>query len=267
MNHLFRSLAPVTDRGWSVIDDEARARLHPGLAARRLVDFVGPHGFDYSSHNLGHTGAVAKAPVDGVDARLREVLPLAEVRVPFVVARDALLDVERGASDIDLDDLERACGQLALLENIAVLHGWDAAGIIGVTDASTQDAVPLGVDVAKYPVAVAVAVDALRAAGVDGPYGLALGPSQYTGVLETAERGGHLVLDHLRTILDGPVVWAPGLRGGVVVSLRGDDFVFDSGEDIAVGYSNHDAENVALYLEETFTFHVDSPDAAVALTV
>jgi Encapsulating protein for peroxidase len=44
MNHLLRELAPVSDLGWQVLDDEARERLSPALAAQRLVDFAGPEG-------------------------------------------------------------------------------------------------------------------------------------------------------------------------------------------------------------------------------
>jgi uncharacterized linocin/CFP29 family protein len=42
-------------------------------------------------------------------------------------------------------------------------------------------------------------------------------------------------------------VWAPGVDG-VVVSLRGGDFLFDCGQDIAIGYDAHDAQAVQLYL-------------------
>jgi uncharacterized linocin/CFP29 family protein len=102
-------------------------------------------------------------------------------------------------------------------------------------------------------------------AGVSGPYGLALGPEGYTGVVETTEHGGLIVFDHLRQILDGPIVWAPGVVGAVVVSLRGGDFIFDCGEDLSLGYDSHDSEQVYLYLEESFTFRAVTPEAAVVL--
>ena len=50
-----------------------------------------------------------------------------------------------------------------------------------------------------------------------------------------------------------------------MVSLRGGDFLFECGQDIAIGYDNHDAENVELYLVESFSFRVVTPEAAVAL--
>ena len=58
----------------------------------------------------------------------------------------------------------------------------------------------------------------------------------------------------------------PGLDGAVLLSLRGGDFVFDSGQDLSIGYDSYDPEDVQLYLEESFSFHVATPEAAVALT-
>ena len=117
----------------------------------------------------------------------------------------------------------------------------------------------------KYPTAVAMAVNALRTAGIGGPYGLAIGPAGYTAIIETTEHGGYLLLDHIHRILDGPVVWTPGVQGAVVVSMRGGDFVLDCGQDLSIGYLSHDAESVRLYLEESVSFRVIEPDAAVAI--
>jgi uncharacterized linocin/CFP29 family protein len=55
------------------------------------------------------------------------------------------------------------------------------------------------------------------------------------------------------------------VRGAIVVSLRGGDFLFESGQDLSIGYDHHDAEAVHLYLEESFSFRVATPEAAVAL--
>jgi uncharacterized linocin/CFP29 family protein len=55
------------------------------------------------------------------------------------------------------------------------------------------------------------------------------------------------------------------VRGAVVLSLRGGDFVFDAGQDLSIGYDSYDSEVVRLYLEESFSFHVATADAAVAL--
>ena len=85
-------------------------------------------------------------------------------------------------------------------------------------------------------------------------------------MVETTEHGGLVVFDHLRQILGGPIVWSPGVRGAVVVSMRGGDFLLESGEDLSIGYDHHDADNVHLYLVESFSFRVASADAAVVLS-
>jgi uncharacterized linocin/CFP29 family protein len=265
MSHLLREHAPITEEGWSLIDSEARQRLTPALAARKLVDFAGPYGWARSATNLGRTRAVADAPVDGVTAAQRRVLAVVEVRAPFALARDELRDADRGAADVDLGPLDEAARRIATAENRAVFHGWAAAGIAGIAEASTHDPITLGDDCARYPRHVAAAVEALLASGVGGPYGLALGPEAYTRVLETSEAGGYPLLEHLRQILGGPLVWAPGVDGAVVVSQRGGDFLLDVGEDLSIGYENHDTEAVELYLVESFTFRVVTNDAAVPL--
>jgi uncharacterized linocin/CFP29 family protein len=265
VSHLLRGHAPITQEGWATLDSEARERVVPSLAARKLVDFEGPRGWTHSSTNLGRAEGVADAP-DGIEAQVRRVLPLVEVRAPFAVARSELADADRGAEDIDLDELDTAALRVAVAENAAVFHGWSAAGIVGIAEASTNDAIPLGSDCERYPRHVAKAVDALRAAGVDGPYGLALGPEAHTNVLETSQHGGYPLLEHLREILGGPLVWAPGVRGAVVLSVGGGHFLLECGQDLSIGYASHDAQSVQLYLEESFSFRVATPEAAVALT-
>lgn len=266
MNHLLRELAPITEAGWKLIDDEARERLTPALAARRLVDFEGPRGWRYAAANLGRTEAVAGAPVDGVTAVQRRVLPAVEVRAPFALSRAELRDADRGADDADLGTLDDAALRIATLENRAVFHGWEDAGITGIAEASTHPPIALGEDCQRYPRHVAAALEALLHAGIDGPYALALGPDAYTNVLETSEHGGYPLLNHLREIVGGRLVWAPGVQGAVVLSRRGGDFVLEAGEDLSIGYERHDADVVDLYLVESFTFRVLTPEAAVALT-
>ena len=264
-NHLLREHAPISDAGWALIDEEARERLTVALAARRLVDFSGPHGWDHSAANLGRTEPISDAPCDGVVALRRRVLAVAEVRAPFSVSLDELRAGDRGAPDVDFDALDGAARNLAVAENKAVFHGWAQAGIEGITEASPHPEVPRGEDFNDYPRPVAKAVELLLRRGVGGPYGLALGTDDYTGVIETAEHGGYPLFDHLRQILDGPIVWSPGVNGAVVLSQRGGDFLFESGQDIAVGFESADGDAVHLYLEESFTFRVATPEAAVAL--
>jgi uncharacterized linocin/CFP29 family protein len=265
MNHLLRGHAPLTDSNWKLLDEEAVERLEGPLAARRLVDFIGPKGWAHSATNLGRTEAIESGE-EGVSALRRRVMPLVEVRVDFTVSRAEMRDDDRGALDVDLASLDDAAHQIAVAENSAVFNGWAKAGITGVVEASPFEPEPLGPSADGYPRSVARAVEALREAGVEGPYGLALGPDEYIKVIETAEHGGYPLFDHLAKILGGPIVWAPGLSGAVAMSLRGGDFLLESGQDLSIGYDHHDATDVHLYLEESFSFVVATPEAAAPLT-
>jgi uncharacterized linocin/CFP29 family protein len=264
MNHLLRSHAPISDSGWELLDQEARERLAPALAARKLVDFSGPRGWEHSATNLGRVRPLDAVPCEGVAGLRRHVLPLIEVQAEFAISRAELYNAERGADDTDLGQLDHAAHQIAVAENIAVFHGWEGA-IGGIAEVSPHEQVQLADSADRYPQQIARAVERLLASGIAGPYGLALGPEHYRLVVETAEHGGYPLRDHLAKILDGPIVWAPGVHGAVILSLRGGDFAFDCGQDLAIGYHSHDSESVRLYLEESFSFHVATPEAAVAL--
>jgi uncharacterized linocin/CFP29 family protein len=265
MNHLFRELAPVSDAAWREIEAEAKRALENFLAARRLVDFTGPHGWEFSASTLGSVESVTTAPAQGVEAGLRQVQPVVELRAPFALARAELDAIDRGHKSPDLGPVVDAARAIAAAEDKTVFHGYPAAGVTGVAEASPHPSVELGEAFGQYPTWVAMAVARLRDAGVEGPYGIALGPRCYSGILETTEDGGYPVLERLRLILDGPVVYAPAVDGAVVVSLRGDDFELSCGEDVSIGFARADEDRVQLYLEESFAFHAHSPEAAVAL--
>lgn len=265
MNDLLRDLAPVADGAWEEIEEEARRTLRATLAARKLVDFEGPLGWDASAIGLGRSSRLKAAPEKGVEARLRTVQPLVELRMPFELSREELEAVGRGAADPDLDPVRNAARAAALAEDRAVFHGFSAAGIGGIMEAAAASSCALTEDYTQYLGAVAEALHKLRSAGVDGPYGIALGPRCYTG-LHTTLMGGVPVIEHVRHLLDGPIVSAPAVDGATVLSLRGGDFQLTVGQDFSIGYLDHSATGVRLYLQESFTFRVLAPEAAVPLS-
>ncbi|HEY4331956.1 MAG TPA: family 1 encapsulin nanocompartment shell protein [Ilumatobacteraceae bacterium] len=260
-----RDRAPLSDRAWAEIDAEATRSLKHFLAARRLVDFQGPLGWQHSSVDLGRVHVLDGGPMPGTSSALRKVLPLVEIRTPFTVSRDEMDAAARGATDLDLDAVIEASRTAALAEDRAVFHGYEAAAIKGIAASSPYPEIVVGDDYSKYPKRVADAVAMLRAADISGPYAIALGARAFTGVTESTEHGGYPVLQHLREILGGAVVWAPSVDGAVVVSQRGGDYEMTVGEDFSVGYASHDAESVHLYIEESFTFRINTPNAAVHL--
>lgn len=266
MNILHREIAPVAESAWAEIDAEARRVLALELAGRKLVDFAGPHGDDCAAVNLGRLELLKGGPLAGVDAARRTVLPLVELRVRFELARGELDAIERGAKDPDLGPLVEAARRIAHAEDTAIFHGYPAGTITGIDGATSHPPLPISEDYAAYPRSVAEATRLLRMAGVNGPYAIALGPRCFTGLMQATTHGGYPVLQVIRKIVDGPIVWAPAVNGAIVLSTRGGDFELTVGRDLSIGYLSHTDTTVTLFLMESMTFRVLTPEAAVALS-
>ena len=74
------------------------------------------------------------------------------------------------------------------------------------------------------------------------------------------------MLEHLRLISEGPVLWAPAVDGAVVVSLRGERLRADRGPGpVDRLHRATTPTTVTLYLEESLTFRAAGPEAAIAL--
>jgi uncharacterized linocin/CFP29 family protein len=265
MDHLRRELAPISATAWEQLDATAARALRHFLAARALVDFVGPLGWEHAGEPVGRTRPALPTVTDGVLTDVRGVQPLVELRVHFEVALGELDAVDRGAPDPDLTPLLDAARRAALAEDKAVFHGFEPGAIRGIAASSPHEPLAIDDDYEQYPATVARAATVLRRAGVDGPYAIALGPRCYTGVIETTEHGGYPLLEHLRLILGGPVVWAPAVDGAVVLSVRGGDYELVCGQDFSLGYRAHREDALELYLEETMTLRVHDDRAAVPL--
>lgn len=264
MNDLYRELAPITAEAWTEIEEEARSALKATLAGRRLVDFKGPLGWHASSVDLGRTVEV-ESPVKGAGARLRRVQPMVEIRIPFELERKEIEALARGAKNPELDAVVTAARQAAIAEDGAIFNGYAKAGIDGIGKAAPHKPISLSTDYTTYPEAAAEAMKELRNHGIDGPYAIALGPRCYAGLTRTTHKGGYPVLEHMRQLIDGPLVYAPAVDGSVMLSMRGGDFELTIGRDFSIGYLHHDAHKVHLYIESSFTFLNNGPDAAIAL--
>jgi uncharacterized linocin/CFP29 family protein len=223
VNNLKRELAPVSTAAWRAIDEEARRVLKLNLAGRKLVDFKGPLGPTAAAVNTGRVEAVEPGPLNDVQAARRQVLPLVQLRTEFELDRAELESVERGAPDPELGPLIAAAKRIAHAEDSMIFHGYAAAGIEGIEQASPHPALKIAENYQTYPRNVAEATRLLRMAGVDGPYGIALGPRCFTGLMQATGDGGYPVLNVIRKVVDGPLIWAPAVNGAIVMSTLGDD--------------------------------------------
>jgi uncharacterized linocin/CFP29 family protein len=264
MNNLHRELAPISDAAWAQIEEETSRTLKRYLAGRRVVDVPAAGGILLPGVGTGHLKQIA-SPAEGILARQREVKPLVELRVPFDLSRQEIDDVERGAEDSDWHPAKDAAKKLAFAEDRAIFNGYPEAEIRGVRESTSNPIETLPADVRDYPDAIAHALSQLRLMGVNGPYSVLLGAGEYTALAETRDHG-YPVLEHVKRIVDGNLIWAPAIEGAFVVTTRGGDFELSIGQDISIGYLSHSDSTVQLYLQETFVFRVLTTEASVALS-
>jgi uncharacterized linocin/CFP29 family protein len=263
MNNLHRELAPISDAAWAQIEEEASRTVKRYLAGRRVVDVHGPAGSALSAVGTGHLRKIA-APGNGIAAHQRDVKSLVELRVPFDLERQMIDDVDRGSNDSDWQPAKDAARTLAFAEDRAIFEGYDAAGIVGVRQGTSNPKKPLPSDVRKYPEAFAQALSQLRLVGVNGPYSILLSADAYTELAETSDYG-YPVLEHVKRLVEGKIIWAPAIDGAFVVTTRGGDLDLHIGQDASIGYLSHTDTHVRLYLQETLTFLYLTSESCVAL--
>jgi uncharacterized linocin/CFP29 family protein len=263
MNNLHRELAPISDAAWAQIEEETTRTLKRYLAGRRVVDVPAPGGVGLPAVATGHLLSIGP-PAEDIIARQREVKALVELRVPFELTRDAIDDVERGSDDSDWQPAKDAAKKIAFAEDRAIFNGYREANIQGIREGTSNPIMTLPVDVRDYPDAVAQALSQLRLVGVNGPYSVLLGAKAYTELAETRDHG-YPVLEHIKRIVDGDIIWAPAVEGAFVLTTRGGDFELNIGQDVSIGYLSHTDAIVRLYLQETFTFRLLTSEAAVVL--
>ena len=265
VNHLFRELAPVSDAAWGEIEIEAKRALENFLAARRLVDFTGPHGWTYSASTLGSVEAVKKAPADGVAASLRNVQPVVELKAPFALSapsstrstgatshpssvrsstRRARLPRPRTTRCSRATTPRRSRGSRRRLRtrrsrsvtaSVSTPRGWPWPSPCCVTRGSRART-------ASHSGRAATPASSRR------PRTAATRSSSACASSSVARSS-----THRRSTARSCCRCA-----ATTSSCR-------RGQDVSIGFDSADETEVHLYLEESFAFHAHSPEAAVAL--
>jgi uncharacterized linocin/CFP29 family protein len=263
MDILKRSLAPITDEGWNELESNVKRALLTHLSARRVVDVVGPKGWDFAAVDLGRLEVAKSQEERGVRYGIRKVLPLIESRIRFKLDIWELDNVSRGAKDADLDAALDAARQIAAFEDDAILNGFKPGGVSGLLKESPHAPVPLELDASGYLDAVSRAMIALQDAGVEGPYALVAGPEAFRALASAAPE--YPLTRQVERLIEGRIVYSRVVDGAALVSTRGGDLELTLGQDLCIGYHSHDTESVWLYLTESFTFRVLDPSIVVRL--
>ncbi|MBD3288726.1 bacteriocin [candidate division KSB1 bacterium] len=265
MDILKRSLAPVTEKAWEEIDEQARQVLTGMLSARKFVDVEGPKGWNYAAVPLGRLDVSEDSSEKGVDYGVNKVLPLVETRAFFEIDLWELDNIERGALDIDLSDLEAAAKKMAAFEENAIYNGFQQGHIKGLKEASDHKPLEISGDPEKIPAAVTNGLIKLADESIEGPYYLIVTPELWVKIASYSR--GYPLKAQLKELLGGNVIMSPFVNDAFLVTGRGGDFQLVLGQDLSIGFHSADKKKARLFFTESFTFRVIDPAAIVAMNI
>lgn len=258
---LYRDLSPLSEAAWNEIDERAKEVLTTYLSARKVVKVNGPKGLNFNAISEGRLGKVSKQ--ENTSYANYNVIPLTETRIEFEISRWELDNVMRGAKDVDLEPMEKALKELALLEDKAVYYGLESTSIKGL-DGYGENPVPFGTTAEEIMEAVLQGVLRLRENYVGGSYTLVVGKKTYKKILSLAT--GYPLSKKIETLIEGKILLSQAIEGAYLIPYNHEDLELTIGKDFSIGYQNHTNEKVRFFASESFTFRVLDPALVVKFT-
>jgi uncharacterized linocin/CFP29 family protein len=262
MDILKKSLAPVSDKAWNLINEQAKDTLSQALSARRFVDVDGPHGINHACVNLGRLNVPKNQKKGEVEYGLNQILPLTEIRMPFKLNIWELDNIERGAEDVNLDNLEEAAKKVAAFEDKAIYYGFKNGKIKGLAEVSENKKLACPQNSEEALCNIPEGITLLNNECIEPPYTLIMSPKKWQEISSYSK--GYPLRRQLEELLGGgKIIMSSHVEGIILVSERGGDFKLTLGMDLSIGYNSHDNKEVELYFTESFTFQVIDPSAYV----
>lgn len=265
MDILKREIAPISKDAWREIDNKAKDVIENILSARRVLKLNGPKGWNYTAVPEGRLIDLDKADKNSeIGTGIYKLKNLIEARVSFELNRWELDNVERGAKDIDLDALEKACEDLAMFEENAIYNGYKKGNIQGLTDAAFHK-IKFGKDGNEILKSISQGKYALLNSYIEGPYDLVVSTEVYDR-LNTVYEGAHL-MELAQKIIEGEIIRSKAVNGAILIPHRDKDIEFTVGQDFAIGFEGISNKTVRLFITESFTLRVLEEKKIVAYSV
>jgi len=263
MDILKRNIAPITDKAWQEIDRQAKKVFLNQLTARYFVDVIGPKGWDYTTVGLGRLNVPENQREGNVRFGIHLVQPLVEIRTSFQLDLWELDNINRGAIDVDFTPLIDAAKQTALFEEKAIYHGFEPGDIDGILPVLEYEPLSFSHEPGEFFGSTIEAATILSDASVEGPYALLINPLLWADL--AGIKSGYPLNKAIENTIKAKIILVPILEDALLVSNRGGDFQLILGQDLSIGYENHDDKYVNLFFTESFTFRVLDPSVFVRL--
>ena len=259
MDILKRELAPIINEVWAEIDARAMQVLQTYLSARKVVRVDGPKGWDYTAIAEGRLDV--KEERDGVKMGVYRVMPLLEARAEFELDRWELDNHARGAKDIDFSSLEEATKKIAMFEDDVIYNGIDDACITGLNDACKNPPVDMKDGEEEIMDAISKAMLMLQNGFAQKPFTLIVGEKGWRRINSKVQ--GYPLADRIKNIIGGDIIFSHVVENAILLPQDHQDIEMTIGRDLSIGYSEHSAKKVKLFITESFTFRTLANDIIV----
>jgi uncharacterized linocin/CFP29 family protein len=266
-----RDGAPFAQEVWDQLDRAARIAADEVRAMRRLLEVVGPLGFDARAGVAEDTavdGAAADEAGDRTHLHVPRVRALPVLHRTFALgARQAEALAKRG-EPLVLTDAAEAGRRIGRAEDRLLLEGNAGAGVRGLLE--HEGAVALGAgdwgDPGRAADELLAALAQLDAAGRHGPYAAALSPGRFYQLLRPHPGTSLTPYQQLLPAFEGGIVKAPALADGAVVVVRsasGPRVVI--GQELTTAYDGREGIFHRISLVESVTLLPGAPGSVAVL--
>lgn len=257
--YLERGSAPISADTWNLLDGAMIEAAKSRLAGRRLIGIEGPFGFGQKVIPL------ADCELEG-GVIGSTFIPLNMIASEFCLGKRDLASYETDKMAINLNPVAQAAIDCAAREDRIIFQGIPGnPGLLTVKGASAQTLSKwdtIGMAAGQ----IIDAVTKLDNAGFHGPYSMALAPAEFNLLLRRYPQGEGTELDHIRTIVTGGVVKAPGLKKGGVLLASGSPFTsLALGQDMAIGYIGPEGNYLRFQVVESLALLIKVPESICIL--
>ncbi|WP_223375768.1 family 1 encapsulin nanocompartment shell protein [Schnuerera sp. xch1] len=256
---LYKELAPVSKEAWEEIEEKLMDVFKNYLSARMVVKVEGPKGWDFTVITEGRLGDIKE---DGNLCYANyNVIPLTEARVEFEMDRWELDNILRGAKDINYEPLEEAAKKIALFEENTIYNGSEKLNVKGLIKSAEVQPLDFGNDAESIMNAITKGVIKLREVYQEGPFTLIVGEEAYRRI--TSKGTGYPLEEKIEKLIGHKIIYSHVLDGAVLVPYDHEDLELTIGQDLSIGYQNHDSDKVKFFITESFAFRVLDPSIII----
>jgi len=265
MKFLNRETSPIAAAVWGQIDAAFTPLLTQRLKLRGLVGFTSVP-FETDAIPTGNLKILTST--EGLTLSVRKPIPMVEIRYDFDLPKSIVEAFKRDKPDFDDSVFKKVSNHFSAVENSLILDGVKEADIEGILNNIPRK--PIHAKHTKGLIdAVASMIAAFGAAFVEGPYKLVLSTATLIKMVAESE-GGVSVKTRLEMLLGTNffiVCESIGDDKILALSQRGGDFILYNGLDVSIGYAEEKEESYTLFINESCTFRIINPEAAVLITV